>query len=88
MLKSLKDIPLNQFSHSQFWQAVLNSDTPRLCPFRHPQPHSGMEVEHQRFGKGKVVAIEGKDANRKATVQFLAAGQKQLLLRFAKLKIL
>jgi DNA helicase-2/ATP-dependent DNA helicase PcrA len=48
----------------------------------------GMEVEHQRFGKGKVISMEGKGNDRKATVFFAAVGQKQLLLRFAKLNIL
>ncbi|UCH14564.1 MAG: ATP-binding domain-containing protein, partial [Bacteroidales bacterium] len=49
---------------------------------------SGMKVEHQRFGVGKVVHIEGVFPNRKATVLFHESGQKkQLLLKFAKLKI-
>ena len=48
---------------------------------------SGMMVEHQRFGKGKVLQIEGSFPNLKATVFFQNAGQKQLLLKFAKLKI-
>ena len=48
---------------------------------------AGMEVVHQRFGKGKVLNIEGKAPNKKATVFFPSAGQKQLLLKFAKLKI-
>jgi len=48
----------------------------------------GMQVEHQRFGTGKVLQIEGAQANQKATVYFDSAGQKQLLLKFAKLKIL
>jgi len=48
---------------------------------------NGMEVIHQKFGKGKIVSIEGAGANRKATVQFAAYGQKQLLLKFARLKI-
>ena len=47
----------------------------------------GMTVEHQRFGKGKVQQIEGVFPNLKATVFFQTAGQKQLLLKFAKLKI-
>jgi len=46
-----------------------------------------MEVVHQKFGKGKIVSIEGSGANRKATVHFAAYGQKQLLLKFARLKI-
>lgn len=48
---------------------------------------AGMIVEHQRFGEGKVLNIEGIPPNLKATVFFQRAGQKQLLLKFAKLKI-
>ncbi len=48
----------------------------------------GMVVEHQRFGKGKIVHIEGEMPNRKATVYFQQIQQeKQLLLKFAKLRI-
>jgi DNA helicase-2/ATP-dependent DNA helicase PcrA len=47
----------------------------------------GMEVEHERFGKGKVISMEGAGPNTKATVFFHGVGQKQLLLRFARLKI-
>jgi DNA helicase II / ATP-dependent DNA helicase PcrA len=45
----------------------------------------GMDVEHNLFGKGKVVAVEGNGPNKKATVLF-RIGQKQLLLKFAKLR--
>lgn len=48
----------------------------------------GIQVMHERFGKGKVLNIEGDPANKKATVFFPKVGQKQLLLRFAKLQIL
>jgi DNA helicase-2/ATP-dependent DNA helicase PcrA len=48
---------------------------------------SGMVVEHQRFGEGKVLKIEGEMPNTKATIFFQSSGQKQLLLKFAKLKI-
>ncbi|MCK5776416.1 MAG: exodeoxyribonuclease V subunit gamma, partial [Bacteroidales bacterium] len=48
----------------------------------------GMEIFHERFGRGKVVEIEGTGQNRKATVFFKNVGDKQLLLRFAKLKVL
>ncbi|HBH49733.1 MAG TPA: ATP-dependent DNA helicase [Bacteroidales bacterium] len=48
----------------------------------------GMIIEHQRFGKGKVVHIEGEMPNKKATVFFQQIKQeKQLLLKFAKLRI-
>ncbi|MEX1190290.1 MAG: UvrD-helicase domain-containing protein [Bacteroidia bacterium] len=48
---------------------------------------SGMQVVHERFGKGKVLNVEGRSGERKATVFFQEVGQKQLLLKFAKLKI-
>jgi len=48
----------------------------------------GMKVEHDKFGQGKIIAIEGSGPNKKATVFFNAVGQKKLLLRFAKLRIL
>jgi len=47
----------------------------------------GCNVEHQRFGRGKVLEIEGDESNRKATVLFQNAGRKQLLLKFARLRI-
>lgn len=49
---------------------------------------TGMQVTHERFGTGKVINIEGEGQNRKATVFFQSAGQKQLLLKFAKLKVI
>ena len=48
----------------------------------------GVRIEHQRFGIGTVVRIEGKGENTKATVEFRNAGTKQLLLKFAKFKII
>ena len=48
----------------------------------------GLRVEHLRFGKGEVTDIEGTEPNKKATIKFDKAGEKQLLLKFAKLRIL
>ncbi len=48
----------------------------------------GMKVQHERFGTGKVINVEGKAAEKKAMVFFEGVGQKQLLLKFAKLRIL
>jgi DNA helicase-2/ATP-dependent DNA helicase PcrA len=48
----------------------------------------GMEVEHERFGFGKVISLEGNKPDIKATIFFKEIGQKQLLLKFAKLYIL
>ena len=44
-------------------------------------------MRHENFGKGKVLRIEGSAPNEKATVFFPSAGQKQLLLKFAKLEV-
>ncbi|MBK6626232.1 MAG: UvrD-helicase domain-containing protein [Flavobacteriales bacterium] len=52
-----------------------------------PDLAEGMTVEHERFGRGKVLKIEGRAPDLKATVFFPSAGQKQLLLRFAKLRV-
>lgn len=49
---------------------------------------AGMSVEHANFGAGKVIAVEGNGPNKKATVYFNSVGNKNLLLRFAKLKII
>ena len=48
----------------------------------------GSRIEHQRFGIGTVVRIEGTGENTKATVEFMNAGTKQLLLKFAKFKVI
>ncbi|HYK75852.1 MAG TPA: UvrD-helicase domain-containing protein [Daejeonella sp.] len=55
------------------------SDTSKL--------QTGMEVEHERFGYGKVINLEGTKPDIKATIFFKELGQKQLLLKFAKLRI-
>jgi DNA helicase-2/ATP-dependent DNA helicase PcrA len=72
---------------------------PRLVPVRHeaPRPQSaigniglqeGNVIEHQRFGVGTVIRVEGTGENTKATVEFKNAGTKQLLLKFAKYTII
>jgi DNA helicase-2/ATP-dependent DNA helicase PcrA len=48
----------------------------------------GMIVRHSKFGLGEVVKIEGTEPNKKAKVLFEVVGEKQLLLKFAKLKII
>ena len=48
----------------------------------------GMMVMHDKFGKGKIISIEGTGSNRKATVFFSQVGNKQLLLKFARLKVI
>jgi DNA helicase-2/ATP-dependent DNA helicase PcrA len=72
---------------------------PRLVPVRKETPlaqsaigdiglREGNTIEHQRFGIGTVIKIEGSGENTKATVNFKNAGTKQLLLKFAKYTII
>lgn len=65
-----------------------NQADPSFVPDDPERIQTGMRVKHARFGEGKVLQIEGEQPNRKATVFFKESGQKQLLLKFARLKIL
>ncbi|RZK00870.1 MAG: ATP-dependent DNA helicase, partial [Flavobacterium sp.] len=49
---------------------------------------AGMAVEHNRFGLGKVIQVEGNGDDKKITIFFQEIGQKQILLKYAKMKIL
>ncbi|WP_321280324.1 UvrD-helicase domain-containing protein [Marinifilum fragile] len=77
---------LNQ-TVSRIKQSNNQSVDPNFTPSDPNSIQPGMVVEHQRFGKGKVLQMEGTNPNIKATVFFKTVGQKQLLLKFAKLKI-
>lgn len=48
----------------------------------------GQLIEHERFGLGEVLKVEGEGDNAKATIRFKNAGDKQLLLRFARFKVI
>jgi len=64
------------------------STSPSASSIRHDGLREGCLIEHQRFGVGKVLRIEGTGENEKATVEFRNVGTKQLLLKFAKFTIL
>ena len=49
---------------------------------------NGMRIEHNKFGTGRVLQIEGREEDRKATILFDTKGEKILLLKYAKLRIL
>ena len=57
-----------------------------------PSQSSGLKVgnviEHERFGIGSVIEIEGSGDNTKARIKFLNVGEKTLLLKFARYKVL
>lgn len=75
---------------------------PKITAPRQPEPaaapvadtaggsglREGSVIEHQRFGVGRVVKIEGSGENQKATVEFKNTGTKQLLLKFARYKVI
>ena len=72
------------------FKRVYNAVAPRPMA-TDPRPddlREGSKIEHQRFGVGTVIKIEGTGENTKATVAFRNAGTKQLLLKFAKFKII
>jgi DNA helicase-2/ATP-dependent DNA helicase PcrA len=73
--KSLSKIP-NRPSSESF---EYTSDLEQISP--------GTRVSHERFGEGEVISIDGRAPNTTAKLLFYSAGEKKLLLRFAKLKI-
>ena len=87
------ELPLKKISIPENFQKISETPLEPTGNLSDTQPsdideiRTGMEVIHERFGKGKVINIEGIGPNKKATVFFPAIGQKQLLLRFAKLRI-
>ena len=88
-VKNLKPAARSQKPDSK---KLINAQVAKHKPSASSQEHLkdlqiGMTVSHERFGSGKVLAIEGVFPNSKATVEFENEGQKQLLLKFAKLQI-
>lgn len=72
--------PLSQSSRPCSQSSSVSSETSSMSV--------GTRIQHDRFGNGVVTAIEGKGIDTKATVNFDNVGTKQLLLRFAKFKVL
>lgn len=68
--------------------ASAASSSSSLKPASSSSLREGCKIEHQRFGIGEVLKLEGSGENAKATVAFAHAGTKQLLLKFAKYTII
>ena len=68
--------------------ASVASSLPKPSSSSSSSLREGCKIEHQRFGIGEVVKLEGSGENAKATVAFTHAGTKQLLLKFAKYTII
>ncbi|NLN95609.1 MAG: UvrD-helicase domain-containing protein [Bacteroidales bacterium] len=69
-------------------QAERMAVNPSTLSYDFSELQTGMEIEHDHFGRGKIISLEGIGSNRKATIFFPNIGQKQLLLKFAKLRII
>jgi DNA helicase-2/ATP-dependent DNA helicase PcrA len=67
--------------------AKAHVPSPGFAPSQPQEFQGGMEVEHEKFGFGKIISLEGNLPDVKATVFFQGLGNKQLLLKFAKLMI-
>lgn len=67
---------------------IPSSSSSTSSPSTHEGLMAGQLIEHERFGVGKVIQVEGEGENRKATINFRNVGSKQLLLRFARFKII
>jgi DNA helicase II / ATP-dependent DNA helicase PcrA len=85
-----KEKPSFQNKYGRTNQKSTNRSLPPLIENFAPEDTSSLKlddlVEHQRFGKGKVVVIDGDFGNKKATIEFDHYGKKQLVLKFAKLR--
>lgn len=84
----------NQWQNSRPVATQFKADPkPREVQHRDLPPTAGAVsegciIEHDRFGVGRIVRLEGNGENRKATVEFQNAGVKQLLLKFARFKVI
>ena len=77
---------LVKLSEAQRKQATTENEN--IMPDDPSKIEEGQIVKHAKFGLGEIIKIEGTDPNKKAKVNFEIVGEKQLLLKFAKLQII
>jgi DNA helicase-2/ATP-dependent DNA helicase PcrA len=70
------------------FQVVTESMLKNTAPSSSQGLHEGNVIEHERFGIGNVLSVEGSGDNAKARIKFLNVGEKTLLLKFARYKVL
>lgn len=88
---SPRDMPSMHFSSDNRFKPVRQAVALRSMSANNSNTNSLSEggiIEHERFGIGKVLKIEGIGENQKATVEFRNVGAKQLLLKFARYKVI
>ncbi|HZY09727.1 MAG TPA: hypothetical protein VFF29_01090, partial [Bacteroidota bacterium] len=73
-------------------QLAFNSSDTRMLNLKSHYPKStidtGKLVEHSSFGKGRVLSVSGKGDSQKVVVEFIDMGKKDLLLKYANLKVI
>jgi DNA helicase II / ATP-dependent DNA helicase PcrA len=79
-----KEVPAFSFAKKR---PQPNSQSPDFVAGDTSHIQAGMEIEHDKFGMGKVLQVDGPVNNRKVLVYFNDYGQKQILLRYAKMRI-
>jgi DNA helicase-2/ATP-dependent DNA helicase PcrA len=85
---TIREEPVSYPKNDRF-KKINNAEPSSAMPFTGSDSSlftQGDTVEHERFGKGRIISIEGQPPNTTATVEFEKEGSKKLLLRFAKLK--
>jgi DNA helicase-2/ATP-dependent DNA helicase PcrA len=85
---TMREQPLSYAKNDRF-KKIPKQESSSSAPFMGSDSSlfaQGDSVEHERFGRGKIISIEGQPPNTTATVDFEKEGSKKLLLRFAKLK--
>jgi DNA helicase-2/ATP-dependent DNA helicase PcrA len=75
------------WQHGKF-QKVTESMLENTAPAQSSGLKEGNVIEHERFGIGSVLSVEGVGENAKARIKFLNVGEKTLLLKFARYKLL
>jgi DNA helicase-2/ATP-dependent DNA helicase PcrA len=75
-----------KLSEAQRKQATTGNEN--IMPDDPSKIEEGQIVKHAKFGLGEIIKIEGTEPNKKAKVNFEIVGEKQLLLKFAKLQII
>lgn len=85
-LNRVGSAPRNLRSLSEVTKVTPNTSAPTNGPMT--ELKVGYNVKHERFGKGKVIKIEGEGNDRKATIFFPQEGSKTLLMKFAKLEVI
>ncbi|MDD6210768.1 MAG: 3'-5' exonuclease [Bacteroidales bacterium] len=87
-IKPVTETKTEPFAHTPKWKKVSEVVNQSSQDVTFTPLAVGNKILHDRFGEGDVTAIDGEGNNTKATVVFKSVGQKQLLLKFAKYKII